>query len=231
MRHGALSASTVGSYQRIIHANEVHTMIKTLVILGSGGHTSEMIRLLDELDSERYLSNLVYIVADSDNTSLPRLEEHLKAKTTPTTTQLDASSSYEVYQLPRAREVHQSYLSSIYTTLRSIVSTYTLLRNVQPDLIIANGPGTCVPVLYVACVLRWISYSISFLFPSSSKTTLSSFQQCKMIFVESVCRVKTLSLSGRLVYPIVDLFIVHWPYLRDNGYPLAELSDVFIRSA
>jgi beta-1,4-N-acetylglucosaminyltransferase len=211
-------------------------MIKTLVILGSGGHTSEMIRLLDELDSERYLSNLVYIIAESDTTSLPRVEEHniMKAKTTPT--RLDgsssSSSSYEVYRLPRAREVHQSYLSSIHTTLRSLLSTYILLRNIQPDLIIANGPGTCVPVLYVAFVLRWVSYFISFVFPlslTSKTTTLSSFRQCKMIFVESVCRVKTLSLSGKLVYHIVDLFIVHWPYLIENGYPCAQLSNVFIR--
>jgi beta-1,4-N-acetylglucosaminyltransferase len=196
-----------------------------------------MIRLLDELDPERYLSNLVYIIAESDSTSLPRVEEHIimKAKTKPT--RLDGSSSsssccYEVYRLPRAREVHQSYLSSIYTTLRSILSTYILLRNIQPDLIIANGPGTCVPVLYVAFLLRCISYLSSFLFPSSlmSKTiTLSSFRQCKMIFVESVCRVKTLSLSGKLVYHIVDLFIVHWPYLIENGYSCAQLCDVFIR--
>jgi beta-1,4-N-acetylglucosaminyltransferase len=203
-------------------------MIKTLVILGSGGHTSEMLRLLDELDPERYLTNLVYIIAESDSTSLPRVEEHniMKAKTKPTSTWLDgSSSSYEVYRLPRAREVHQSYLSSIYTTLRSLLSTYILLRKIQPDLIIANGPGTCVPVLYVAFVLRWISYFTSFVLPSS----LSSFRQCKMIFVESVCRVKTLSLSGKLVYHIVDLFIVHWPYLIENGYPCAQLCDVFIR--
>lgn len=32
----------------------------------------------------------------------------------------------------------------------------------------------------------------------------------KILFVESFCRVQTLSLTGRLVYPIADRFVVQW---------------------
>jgi beta-1,4-N-acetylglucosaminyltransferase len=35
----------------------------------------------------------------------------------------------------------------------------------------------------------------------------------KLIFFESWCRVEDLSLSGKLVRPIADEFIVHWPEL------------------
>ena len=37
--------------------------------------------------------------------------------------------------------------------------------------------------------------------------------KAKLIFFESWCRVRDLSLSGKLVKPIVDEFIVHWPEL------------------
>lgn len=35
----------------------------------------------------------------------------------------------------------------------------------------------------------------------------------KLIFFESWCRVKDLSLSGKLIRPIADEFVVHWPDL------------------
>lgn len=46
----------------------------------------------------------------------------------------------------------------------------------------------------------------------------------KLLFVESFCRVEKLSLSGRLLYPIADKFIVQWPQLLDDklGYHRAE---------
>ena len=201
---------------------------KTMVILGSGGHTSEMMRLLDELDPDIY-GPVAYVVADTDATSMPRLEEHIaKGGGRRSDDRSPAHSSLcEVHRLPRAREVHQSYVTSVLTTLHSLLSTLALLWEVRPDLIIANGPGTCVPVIYASFFLR----VLSFLLPGGGVGRGGAswtFRRCKLIFVESVCRVRTLSLSGRLVYPIVDLFLVHWPYLTEE-YPLARVSDVFIR--
>ena len=50
--------------------------IKTMVVLGSGGHTTEMIHLLEQLDTDTY-SPSVYIVANSDNTSFARLKQYI----------------------------------------------------------------------------------------------------------------------------------------------------------
>jgi hypothetical protein len=33
------------------------------------------------------------------------------------------------------------------------------------------------------------------------------------VFIESFCRVQSLSLSGLLLYPLVDEFVVQWPQL------------------
>ena len=184
-----------------------------------------MMRLLQELDARRY-APVNYVVADSDTTSIPRLQKYIRedddngqrrweGRNPAESSSADTQCKYAVvHRLPRAREVHQSYLSSVFTTLQSFLRTLILLWKVRPELVLANGPGTCVPVIYSAFLLRVLLGS-------------SSSHCCKVIFVESLCRVKTLSLSGRLVYPIVDQFVVHWPCLKRN-YPMVEVCDVFV---
>lgn len=60
----------------------------------------------------------------------------------------------------------------------------------KPDLVIANGGGVVVPFCF-----------ISKLFGK------------KIIFIESFSRVYEPSISGKLIYPISDLFIVQWKLL------------------
>ena len=212
--------------------------VKTMIILGSGGHTTEMIRLLQELDPCTY-TPVVYVLAESDTTSIERLQKYIKeeeennsngekrssrwvgrypiekSSNQSSSIRVDPSKQASVYRLPRAREVHQSYYTSIFTTIHSFLQTLILLNKIQPELLLTNGPGTCIPVIYSLFLHRILSFR-------------SRNRRCKIIFVESLCRVQTLSLSGKLVYPIVDRFIVHWPYLKEK-YPLVDVCDVFVR--
>lgn len=227
--------------------------IKTVVFLGSGGHTTEMIQLLQELDPKIY-APIVYIVAKSDVTSIPRLQRYILSsgmrdgkdchpqwegrypksinKTSgndDVTTTTSPPAQAQVYTLPRAREVHQSYLSSIFTTLHSTYKTAQLLWKIQPHLIVTNGPGTCVPIVYCAFILRCL-FSFLHLFRFGKDSSLSSSEiTFRTIFIESLCRVKTISLSGKLVYPIVDSFVVHWPSLMEQ-YEMVEICDVLVPS-
>ena len=194
--------------------------MKTMVVLGSGGHTTEMIRLIEQLDPNRY-TPLVYVVAESDMTSISRVRRHASKNISRWRERFpleeighketeDISSRRQmvnVYRLPRAREVHQSYVSSIFTTLQSFACTLCLIWKIKPQLLLVNGPGTCVPVVYSAFIFRVLALGI-----------------CKVVFAESLCRVQTLSLTGKLVYYIVDAFVVHWPNLKGN-YPMVEVSD------
>lgn len=41
----------------------------------------------------------------------------------------------------------------------------------------------------------------------------------RSVFVESFCRTQTLSLAGRLLYPVVDTFVVQWPGLVRRCVP------------
>jgi beta-1,4-N-acetylglucosaminyltransferase len=95
-------------------------------------------------------------------------------------------------------------MSTIFTTLYSLIQSFILIVRIKPHLIICNGPGTCVPICYSAFLLRLLGIS-----------------QTTIIFIESFCRVKSLSLSGRLMYVIADKFIVQWPELTER-YQRAE---------
>jgi len=182
--------------------------LKTCAVLGSGGHTTEMIQLISSLSSSHY-TPMSFVVAKTDTTSVMRLE------------QLSSSSkiftSYKIYRIPRAREVGQSYVSSVFTTLHSLFFSVTLVFfRIRPDLFICNGPGTCLPLAILIFILR--------LFRSESFP--------KIIFIESFCRVKTLSLTGLVLFKlgICDLFCVHWPELVEK-YDSPGQGDIILLSS
>jgi beta-1,4-N-acetylglucosaminyltransferase len=63
----------------------------------------------------------------------------------------------------------------------------------------------CVPVCLAAVFLR----------------TLGLQGGAKILFVESFCRVESLSVTGKLLYCLADRFVVHWPELLQK-HPSAE---------
>ena len=162
--------------------------IKTLVVLGSGGHTAEMLRLITAFDFERY-TPLTLVTAATDTTSRAKAERELPRA---------ALSTARWAEIPRAREVGQSFGSSVPSTLRALFACVHLIWTAAPELVLVNGPGTCVPV----AVLARLSGS-------------------RVIFVESWCRVESLSLTGRVLYYVAHRFVVHWPELA-RRYPRAE---------
>jgi beta-1,4-N-acetylglucosaminyltransferase len=158
-----------------------------LVVLGSGGHTSEMMRLLTSVDASSF-QVLHVVVAEHDILSSLQFD---RLKTLGFKSQL--------HTIRRSREVGQSFVSAVPTTLVSLFDSLSIITRVRPSLIIVNGPGTCLPISLVG---KFISSSI-------------------IVFVESVCRVNTLSLTGRLLYFVSDHFLVQWPELQVK-YPRSQ---------
>ena len=115
-----------------------------------------------------------------------------------------SQANYEIIRIPRSRHVHQSWLTTPFTTIYSFFISLVVVWTTSPDLIVANGPGTCIPL----CLSAWIFTRLYLL-------------RCKILFVESFARVKKLSLSGRIMYYFADRFIVHWPGLIKK-YPKAD---------
>jgi beta-1,4-N-acetylglucosaminyltransferase len=161
-----------------------------------------MLELLKALPEERY-GPRTYVCAATDVTSERR------AKSTGV-----VPPSAPFLTIPRSREVGQSYVTALFTTLYAVWACFALVLRVKPDLILVNGPGTCLPVCLAGRVLRLLC-----LLPHTSRT----------VFVESVCRVRTLSMTGKLLYRLrlADQVQVQWPELRAL-YPRAEYVGVLL---
>jgi beta-1,4-N-acetylglucosaminyltransferase len=178
---------------------------KTLVVLGSGGHTAEILQLMQSIKMNvKYAHKyhpLSYIAASSDTTSIARLD------------MFDLVPQSHVYKIPRSREVGQSYTSSIFTTMYAICYALLIVLYERPDLVLMNGPGTCLPIAISTFLSRVLGLSLG-----------------RIVFVESFCRVKSLSLTGKILETlgIVDLFLVHWPELLTETHDRV-LMDSFMK--
>ena len=77
--------------------------------------------------------------------------------------------------------------------IRNLGLAWRLLRRDRPDAILSTGAGLAVPFFLVGKLLR-----------------------IRLVYVESVTRIETISLSGRLVYRLADSFFVQWPQAAER---------------
>lgn len=89
--------------------------------------------------------------------------------------------------------------------IRNLILAWKVIRAEKPDLILSTGAGVAVPFI-----------------------VLGHFLGSKTAFVESITRVDNLSLSARLIYPILDALYVCWPELA-HKYPKAEAIQIYAR--
>ncbi|CAE7741781.1 ALG14 [Symbiodinium sp. CCMP2592] len=173
--------------------------LRSLVVLGSGGHTMEMLALLKDLDQDKYRCD--FILGDTDSTSLKKVQA----------TRPDLAENLERFHtIPRSREVGQSWTSTLFSTVKAFASCLGLVWKLRPQVLLVNGPGTCIPVVAAALFFE-----------------LVAFRSLSLVFVESVCRVKSLSMTGKLTYLVSDSFVVHWPELAER-YPKAQYLGVLL---
>jgi beta-1,4-N-acetylglucosaminyltransferase len=176
--------------------------VSTLIILGSGGHTAEMLNLLAVLQKDRFNPRF-YIAAATDNMSLQKamlLENSLASESG-----TDVADTAQFMKIYRSREVGQSYITSVWTTLIATAHALWLMIKIRPEVILCNGPGTCIPLCIIAFIFKVLGIRWSSIF-----------------YVESIARVRRLSLSGLLLYKLwmADQLFVQWPQLQQQ-YPRA----------
>lgn len=141
---------------------------RTLAVLGSGGHTGEMIALLSALPRSRY-TPVTFVTAATDKLSEQRAKDLLLADGKPWASR---NSECMFCTIPRAREVGQSWISTIWTTLGAFWHALKLVHRARPDVLLVNGPGTCLPLCVASICLQVLGLS----------------GQTRIIFVESFCR-------------------------------------------
>ena len=164
-----------------------------MIIFGSGGHTTEMLLILGKTNIFEKYNEIHFIVGHSDTWSLRKVKDYYS------TLKIDVEKqqNLQIHKLFRAREVKQSFFTSIFTTIFALVHSFFIISRVmifsKIDLVLTNGPGTAVPL----CYIYWFI----------SKVLLFNLK-AKIIFIESFCRVNSLSLTAKLLRPILSKFVV-----------------------
>lgn len=69
----------------------------------------------------------------------------------------------------------------------NIIKSFYLFIKIRPEYIITTGAHTAVPMCYIGKLFRR-----------------------KIIYIETFANMNTKTLTGKLVYPIADLFVVQW---------------------
>ena len=88
--------------------------------------------------------------------------------------------------------------------IRNTAVAWKVLRKEKPDLIISSGAAVAVPFFY-----------------------LGKLFGAKLIYVEVFDRIDKPTMTGKMVYPIADRFIVQWEEMK-KVYPKAvNLGSIF----
>jgi beta-1,4-N-acetylglucosaminyltransferase len=199
---------------------------RLLVVLGSGGHTAEMLNILSKYSHLQLdWTRRIYVVSSGDGFSALKAREfetEMAKGLSETDEGLTSATKYEIVTVHRARKVHQSLVTTPISSARCLWDCIQVLRGTSPtlaaswssaypDLILTNGPGTGVILVLASIILRFFG----FYGQRSSRTPgkESNSGNMRTVFVESWARVRTLSLSGRLLRGLVSRFIVQWPQL------------------
>ena len=153
--------------------------------LPTGGHTKEMIALLQQLDPSKFVFS--FALAKTDVMSMKQLlSSPLKERGFLSSSKAQDESNDEQYGpdfhlIQRPREVKQSYISSIFTTIKSCIEVSSILwfsehnkpsqqqhqdddddddgkkkkkNSHEYDIILMNGPSLCVPFAYLSFLNR-----------------------------------------------------------------------------
>jgi beta-1,4-N-acetylglucosaminyltransferase len=94
---------------------------------------------------------------------------------------------------------------SVWRMFKASFWALGILLRERPQVLVSLGAEIALPFFYLAKLLG-----------------------IKTIFIESWCRVENLSLTGKLVYPIVDEFWVQWPQLLEVCGPKAHYNGAVI---
>ena len=181
--------------------------------------------LLRNLDTSSY-TNRRYVVSSGDTFSALKAAEFEDRLALRAKNKDKFYGGYDIKVVPRARRVHQRLTTTPFTVLRCLwVCLRTLgepplqglgteaqrMRSPYPDLVIANGPATATVLIFASLLLR-------FTYMPGTATTL------RCIYVESWARVRTLSLSAKLLLMTgaCERVLVQWRALEKRGPSLGR---------
>ena len=109
--------------------------------------------------------------------------------------------------LLRGEKIYPCYYptnKSIKALIINTIIAWKVLKREQPNLIVSSGAAVAVPFFYLGKVFG-----------------------IKLVYIEVFDRINSPTLTGKLVYPIADQFVVQWKEMK-KVYPKAvNLGSIF----
>lgn len=93
---------------------------------------------------------------------------------------------------------------SIKNLLHNLRVAWNVIRKERPDLIVSSGAAIAVPFFYIGKLFG-----------------------CKTIYIEIYDRIDKPTVTGRLVYPVADRFIVQWEEQKKVYKKAINLGSIF----
>lgn len=125
--------------------------MKLLIALGEGGHTKEMITLVNMLGDDL---DYAYMIVDDDEVSESKI-----------------TCPGPVFRVLRPRDKEHHLVNDAIKFIRSTWQSWRVLRTYRPDAVLSTGPSVAVPI----CVLaRLTGKKVVFVETGSRVTHLST---------------------------------------------------------
>ena len=99
----------------------------------------------------------------------------------------DTPDAVSLLEDERVVWAHHPTTRNLPNALRNVLVAWRVLRDARPDVVVSDGAGVAVPFFLVAKLLG-----------------------VRTVYLEVVDRIDTRTLTGRLVYPVTDLFCAQW---------------------
>ncbi|MCJ1444899.1 MAG: UDP-N-acetylglucosamine transferase subunit [Stictis urceolatum] len=178
-----------------------------------------MLLLLRDLDTASYTFRR-YVISSGDDFSAQKAIEFEKTLAHEARRSGKLYGDFDIKTVARARQIHQSLLSTPMTAAKCMWDCICVLRSLPvqrkagkkhkvpyPDLIMANGPATATIMVFASLVVRFLGLK-------------GASGRMRCIYVESWARVKTPSLSGRIlsITGACDRLLVQWATLANRGF-------------
>lgn len=100
------------------------------------------------------------------------------------------SDNFKVYYTRRQYETRTKlaiYIREMLLIIKLAINVFYILFKEKPKLIVSTGGGSTIPLIYWGKIFG-----------------------IKIMYIESLARVNSPSLTGRIVYPVTDIFLVQW---------------------
>jgi beta-1,4-N-acetylglucosaminyltransferase len=119
----------------------------------------------------------------------------------------DRSDARSLLRGEQVTYAHWPTTRNLWTLARNALLAWRVVRRLRPAVVLTTGAATAVPFAWVGRLTG-----------------------ARVVYVESVTRIESLSLSCRLIAPVADRLYVQWPELRESAPRARYVGTVLTQS-